>query len=294
MRANCPYCTLGPGMSEVRFHVVRDGFFRRMSESKFIQRFKCMRCLKHFSAATGDPCFGQKKRRLNIKIAKDLWSTVSIRRTARNLGVSRTTVTRKFIFMGYRCLKELEWQRLHYQKATRVQFDELETFEHTKLKPLSVPLAVTHPERRILAFEVARMPAKGKLSQLSLKKYGKRIDERSKAMNSLFLSLKGAVDENALFESDENPHYPKFVRRHFPNASHNRFKGQRGSIVGQGELKKVRFDPLFQLNHTCAMLRANINRLVRKTWCTTKCPEKLRLHLAIYAHFHNNYLIDSC
>ena len=252
-----------------------------------------MRCRKHFSAATGDRCFGQNKRRLNNKIYKELASCVSMRRIARNLGISRTTVMRKLIFLGQKCLEEIQEQNSKSPKVTRIQFDELETIEHTKLKPLSIPIAVTYPERRILGFEVARMPAKGHLSKLSVKKYGKRKDERAKAMEDLFSSIKPFVDESCVLESDENPYYSRHINKHFPKGRHARFKGRRGSTTGQGELKKVRFDPLFQLNHTCAMLRANINRLVRKTWCTTKVPERLRFHLAIYAHFHNNHLIES-
>ena len=54
--------------------------------------------------------------------------------------------------------------------------------------------------------------------------------------------------------------------------------------------KKVKFDPLFSLNHTFAMLRANVNRLFRKTWCTTKKPQRLADHLALYALYHNEVL----
>ncbi|MCP4050867.1 MAG: transposase, partial [bacterium] len=75
-------------------------------------------------------------------------------------------------------------------------------------------------------------------------------------------------------------------------ASHEKSKGEKGCVAGQGELKKVRIDPLFAINHTLAMLRANINRLVRKTWCTTKKPERLLDHLAIYTWFHNTKLIQ--
>ncbi|MGZ3656152.1 MAG: hypothetical protein ACXWR1_04035, partial [Bdellovibrionota bacterium] len=57
-----------------------------------------------------------------------------------------------------------------------------------------------------------------------------------------------------------------------------------------GELKEGRYDPLFSINHTCAMFRANVNRLIRKTWCTTKSQERLRSHLILYANAHNNRL----
>jgi hypothetical protein len=65
----------------------------------------------------------------------------------------------------------------------------------------------------------------------------------------------------------------------------------KGSVVGQGQLKKVNFDPLFVVNHTCAMMRANINRLIRKTWCTTKDPLKLKDHLDVFIYFYNQSLL---
>jgi hypothetical protein len=52
---------------------------------------------------------------------------------------------------------------------------------------------------------------------------------------------------------------------YLPKAKHTTFPSERGCVVGQGELKKVNFYPLFIVNHTCAMMRANINRLIRKT-----------------------------
>lgn len=136
------------------------------------------------------------------------------------------------------------------------------------------------------------MPAKGNLAKRSVKKYGVRKDERSRGRRRMFQSIKPLIEPDALLRSDCNPHYPRDVKAQFPLAHHETHKGQRGSIVGQGELKAVRFDPLFSLNHTCAMLRANINRLGRKTWCTTKLPERLRGHLYIYARFHNLSLLD--
>jgi hypothetical protein len=53
------------------------------------------------------------------------------------------------------------------------------------------------------------------------------------------------------------------------------FKGGKSGVAGQDELKKVGRDPLFWVNHTLAMRRANINRLIRKTWCTTKKVQPL-------------------
>lgn len=187
---------------------------------------------------------------------------------------------------------KIELEKFNFEKviASEVLFDDMETFEHTKCKPLSIGLMVEEGTRRILGYNVARMPAKGLLAKISVKKYGKRIDERPKKRAELFNKLKILIKEDAVIKSDECPYYFKYIQRHFPKAQHITFKGRASAVVGQGELKKVGFDPLFSLNHTCATLRARTSRLIRKTWNTTKKPERLDLHLAIVCLHHNRNL----
>ena len=266
------------------------GRFFRKSQGVWIQRFRCLDCFRTYSDATHDVCFKQHKRHFNELLVALLVSGVSQRRLALLFKLNRKTVVRKFIFCGHLAKAYLAQTNLNYPLCTQIQFDDLETIEHTKLKPLSVTLAVEKKSRRILGFEVSEMPANGHLARLSRKKYGKRIDGRSFARANLFKTVQNLTTKDVLIESDENPHYRRDVRTYFPNATYTRHKGQRGSVSGQGELKKIRFDPLFSLNHTCAMLRANINRLFRRTWCTTKKKARLDLHLALYAVFHNELI----
>jgi hypothetical protein len=134
------------------------------------------------------------------------------------------------------------------------------------------------------------MPAKGRLSKIALKKYGPREDHRARARKKLFREMTELISPTALIRSDSNPHYPSDVKRFFPKAHHERILGVRGAITGQGELKKIKWDPIFSLNHTCAMLRAHINRLFRKTWCTTKRVDQLAGHIALYSLEHNRRL----
>ena len=211
---------------------------------------------------------------------------------AKILNVNRKTIAARLRSLANEARAKQERRTARVPVAVHLQFDDLETFEHTKLKPLSVTLAVEHPTRRILGFEVSQMPAKGLLASRSVKKYGRRPDERTRGRRQLFERLKTCVAPNAEIESDMNPHYPKVVREFFPDAQYTMHKGQRGSIVGQGELKRIRFDPLFSLNHTCAMKRHSVSRLVRRTWTTTKIPARLADHLAIYAEYHNSELIE--
>lgn len=287
MPLRCPKCRIQFTRSRVRSGIVKCGRFRRKSDRVWVQRFVCKNCGKSFSRATFDPCFRQQKRQLNHDVFVHLASGVSQRRLSYLLEVNRKTIKRKFLFLGFQSLQNLRKFNLKFPRAEKIEFDDLETFEHTKMKPVSVTLAVESLSRRILGFTVSQMPCKGRLAYKSLKKYGPRIDDRSKGRNSLFCLLNGLVHPNATIKSDQNPHYPVDVKNHFPNACHIAIKGSRGVVTAQGELKKVIFDPLFSLNHTCAKLRADVNRLIRKTWCTTKKIERLRLHLAITAHYHN-------
>jgi transposase-like protein len=291
MKPNCPdfkcqsHVLQGPEFE----HIVRFGTFFRKSDSRHISRFRCRVCMRTFSRSTLLSNYRQKVRRITHPLEELLYSGVSQRRSAILLGVARSTISRRFQYLGSRSRRANKNLMNYYthNPAIEIQFDDLETHEHTKCKPLSVALAVDAKTRKILGFQVSRMPAKGRLSKISLKKYGPRPDERARGWRDLLSSLKSYVTQTATITTDDNPHYPKMVRLQFPKAIHVRVKGGRGSSTGQGELKKLKFDPLFSLNHTCAMLRANLNRLFRKTWCTTKTIKGLIDHLSIYVAFHN-------
>ncbi|MFN7454954.1 MAG: hypothetical protein ACK5RO_09875, partial [Pseudobdellovibrionaceae bacterium] len=65
---------------------------------------------------------------------------MSLRRTAKNLRLSYNTVSARFLWMA-------ELARLQHEKFLRelssvseIQLDEMESIEHTKLKPVTIPL----------------------------------------------------------------------------------------------------------------------------------------------------------
>jgi len=287
MPSSCPHCQ---SKSPSGFTFVRYGFYFRTDDARRIQRFQCRRCKATCSEGSSGRWFRSKKRRYREILRRQFASLGAIRRCAYNLKLNRKTIARHLVLLGQEAEERLLAANLLHEKVRVVEFDDLETFEHSKCKPISVTLAVQSRTRRILGFEIASMPAKGPLAEKARKKYGLRADGRPEARKRLFSSLKDLVQEDAQFRSDSNPAYPKVVRTHFPQASHVTFKGRRGSLGGGAELKVGGFDPLFSLNHTCASFRMNVTRLLRKTWYTTKRAERLRAHLFLYADFHNDKL----
>ena len=286
MTPSCKPC-LSRGLSGSNLN--RHGFFFRTSDSRYIQRYYCKTCGSAPSDASQSRWFRAKKRRYHEAMREHFASLGSIRRGARKFKVNRKTMARKLVLLGLEAQERLQAQNAAAAKARVIEFDDLETFEHSKCKPLSVTLAVQARTRRILWMEVSRMPAKGLLVEKA-KKYGPRVDERALGRDRLFQRIKDWVDPEALIKSDQNPHYIADVKRHFPAAHHVAYKGRRGSNTGGGELKKGVFDPIFSLNHTCASLRMNVTRLLRKTWYTSKRSDRLHAHLFLYAIYHNAHL----
>ena len=291
MSQACPSCSSHKTSSDSRTVVVRAGVFFRKSDQTLQQRFLCKSCKKTFSTATSQICYRQKKRQLNPLIFQLFSSGISQRRLAFYLRTNRKTIVRKFVFQGLHARDSLLITNNQRNLCESLEFDDLETFEHSKLKPLSVVMAVETKTRRILGFRVAQMPAKGLLAARSRKKYGYRKDERRKMRRELFEEIKPWVHPRAVIKSDDNPHYKKDVKEFFPQSTHLAYPGIRGCVTGQGELKATSHDPLFTLNHTFAMFRANINRLFRRTWNTTKKPERLSHHIALFVLYHNQVLI---
>jgi len=287
MKRTCPSPTCAAPDS-----IIRDGSFWRKDDSKLVQRFRCRSCGHRFSSATFSENYRQKKRRINAPLLRHLASGMSLRRCAILLNVNPKTTARKLPLLAKCCRKKNE-RKLSKLKGRvfNIQIDDLITKENSKLKPLSVSLAVDEDRRRILAVEVSKIPSFGHLSKIALKKYGKREDEHFQGLTRLFQKISPIVSAEVVVKSDEHQRYPGFVSSYLPRAKHLTFPSERACVAGQGELKKVAFDPLFIVNHTCAMLRANVNRLIRKTWCTTKDPRRLEDHLEVFVYFYNEVLL---
>jgi transposase-like protein len=273
----CPHCHFNTD-------IVKRGFYIRASDGLKIQRFNCRNCGRDFSTQTSSFDYRLRKRRINQSVFRMLAKGMSQKGCAHVLAVDPQTIARRITRFGICAKKHL---RSFTSTVSEVVFDEMETFEHTKLKPLTIPLAVEKRTRRILFVDVGKIAAKGHLAQISKKKYGFRKCERKKALNRLFRHLKRISCPHATFFSDESHHYPNQIRRYFKQVKHMTFKGRKSAIIGQGEMKKGGFDPLFCLNQTAAMIRDNIKRLTRRTWCTTKKIERLLDLLHIYSFYHN-------
>ena len=292
-RVPCPFCRPEVASRGAFSQVVRQGWYRRQHDGRRIQRFLCRLCKKSFSSLTHKPVWRQQKPYVNQELTFLLCSGLSQRRAARHLRIDPKTVARRLVTLGELARKANQKHLDSRPPVERACFDDMESSIHTKLKPVSIPMVVEEKTREIIALRVCSMPAKGHLAAKSLKKYGPRKDERREARLEVLRTLGRVAAPGLVVTSDKCPHYPALIKLALPDAKHVVVKGRRGCVAGQGELKKIGFDPLFSFNHTAAMARANINRLIRKTWCISKRMDRLQDHWDLYIWFHNHYLLKN-
>lgn len=275
----CPRCS--------STQITKKGFFRQKLSRKYIQRFWCSHCHLKFSASTLTTSYQQKKTSINHALFTFLCSGMSLRRAAKILNVSYSTVYARFLWLA--ALSEAAFAEFLKSTASpkELYLDEMESLEHTKLKPLTIPLLVDE-DFRFFGISSGEMPAKGHLSEISKKKYGPRHSTSEALIEQLLRKLPKQIKPSVV-KSDGKPSYRKLIQRRWKNIRHEVCPRKEEKTREQLYLnyEKKKYDPMFQLNQRCAKLRADVNRLMRRSWSTTKKAENLTKHLMIYACYNN-------
>lgn len=278
---SCPHC----GATDYKKH----GTFYRHEDARRVPRFYCKACCKTFSRA-GYSSFYRHQHRHYTEVIRALFANgCTIRGIARVLHIDKDTVARRLVLLAEEARHREALRRLTAPLASNVQFDDMISFEHSKMKPLSVTVITDADRWRILGVTVAQIPASGPLAAKSRKKYGRRTDESIKARDELLEVTAPNITPDATVATDKHRHYPPAIKRYLPEATHVTHKAVKAAVVGQGELKQAGKDPLFCINHQLAMFRANVSRLFRRSWNTTKCVDRLADHMDIFIDDYNRF-----
>lgn len=266
----CPKC--------ISAMIIKKGTFKTKHNHQPVRRYLCKDCGKYFSSSTDKKTFKQHKPELNSSIFKLLCSGVTLRRTAKILGINKNTVAKKLKFLSG-LAQEKHKAFLLKTHTGFVQFDQIETYEHTKLKPLSIAIAIRAKTGEILDMNVGALKGKGPLAALSKIKYGHREDTTHQACIKVLETIKNVAKEDIVICSDSKTTYPNMIKSVLPHAQIRRSLGRKNTEL------------LWRLNHTAAKLRADLARMHRRTWSTTKARDWLQAHLYLYIAWNNGYEI---
>ena len=262
---------------------INRGSYTTKHDRQKVPRYRCKTCRKTFSSRRFSATAGQHKPAVNAPLAKLLSSSVTQRRCGQLLGIAKLTVARKFAFLARLARKaHADFLASGQIKSSYVQFDEMETFVATKLKPLSIALAVRARTGQIIGARVAAMNCHGRMAGVSQHFYGLRKDTRERACTNLLKVVNAVAKKQITVATDGKVAYGPLIKKVVPQATHKVVVGGRKKVRGAP-------DPLFRLNHTCAKIRADLSRMARRTWATTKRLWALQYHLDLYIAFNNGY-----
>jgi len=291
--AFCP-CESPECQSTQGFQYQRRGTYRRICDGREVQRFQCKRCKRTFSVQTFRVDRGLRRPSLDYLIFLGLVSKVSQRQMTREHHCGRGSIARRLERYGKHCrtFHELALRKRGRSLPWEGQFqlDELETFEtDRRLKPVTVPLLVHLPSRCILHAAAGTLPARKPLSprkqrqleRIEAEEGQKRRSESREKVSECFAVLKEITRGEKVVRvgTDEKSTYRSILKRSLGSRLvHQLTHSKRPRTIK---------NPLFLVNHTFAMLRDGLGRLVRRNWGATKEREKLDWHLWLYIGWRN-------
>lgn len=266
---------------------VKRGAYAMKSTGQKVQRYQCKKCGATFTERTESGDRLQHKD-INRVLFGLVCSGLTIRRSAILLDVSINTIRSRMSLLAKLARKAhadaIAKGRL---KTSLMQFDEMETFLHTKAQPLTIAMAIRARTGQILSMQVGRIPTKGKLAHVG-KSRGWTVNQgpatRASALKEAALSANAIVG----VACDGKRAYPNEILKHIgPHATVMAHVRKKDSAD-----EEEAFDPLFRLNHTCAKIRADVACMARKTWTTTKSISHLQERLDLYIAWNNKYQLD--
>jgi len=265
----------------------RNGTYRPRCRKEPIPRFRCKLCRRGFSRQTFRLDYRDKRPELNVELFKLLTSGVGLRQAGRCLELDVHAVQKKFRKLA-RHMRLLNRSLLRRLPPGRVLLlDELESFEHTSVAPLTVPVLIDRTSKLVLATDVAPIrraarygsPRRQRLERFEAK-HGRRRDRGFASVRRVFGRLADLLRERpATLATDEKTTYARQCRQRFgPQVVHCTVSSKR---------PRTGSNPLAAINMTDAMLRDNNGRLRRRSWLVSKRGRYLRLQLELFTAYRN-------
>lgn len=258
-----------------------------------IQRFKCRACHRSFSRQTFRQDYRDHKPDLNTDVLLQLCSGTGLRQTARIVGTSRSTVTRKFykISLQLGLLNQAVRRPVDFETVTLLM-DEFESYESRRnTRPVTIPMMIELESDFIIDSVAASIRPRGKMTEarkraiaLEEQKFGRREDHSRDALKRVLKTAATMFRRAGCVEvrTDEKSSYPGLIERAF---GRNRLNHRRTN----SRLVRDTHNPLFRINHAEAMSRDLNGRLRRNSWLVSKRREYLSRQLELYMA-HKNFV----
>jgi hypothetical protein len=273
---HCPSDACPSRQKQRSFLWQRKGRYLRQCDGRNVQRFLCLACRRYFSTQTFRLDYRLHRPTIHLTLFDAFVSKVTQRQAARNLECTRKTVVHRLkLLSGHsRAFHDRALERVRRRGGLRgdFQLDELETHENSRrLSPVTMPVLIEIHSYFVVHHEVAALPCRGRLGPRALEKKlererveGRRRSGSRAAVERCFRKLAEVRQpyRDILISTDRKSTYPSVLRQVMPRIYHH----VRHSSTAVRDFG----NPLFPINHTLAMLRDGLSRLVRRSWGASK------------------------
>ena len=265
------------------------GYYHPNCRPHPIPRFTCKFCERSFSRQTFRADYRDHYPHLNARLYELLSNGMGLRQSARILGLSLQGLQDKFRKIARHLWHVHRNLTSAFPEGVEFQLDEMETFETSRNRPLTLPILIETSSMFIVAAECASIRRSGRKSRAQEKaleedekRFGRRKDRSRPAIRRVMQAAARhcAGLARVRLRTDQKKAYPPLARAVFgaDRLIHRQFSSK---------LRRDTMNPLFRINHMNAMSRYLKGRLRRRTWLVSKIGKFLDAQLAYFITFMN-------
>ena len=237
------------------------------------RRYQCKVCKKYFTKRNNSVNYRHRKQHLRESITKMYCERMSLRGIARTLKISYPTVV-KYFRENAELARVANKNRIKEKGlvTSYAQFDQLETYEHSRRRPVGVQLSIRHKTGEIISAKVGYIPVRAlSVSKLYSTDWNSRItDEHTR--NMLKETKKALNPKASTITCDGYRPQVKLLER---------LCNEPSITIQTSSKEHKKIDRVFR------RMRQDLSRLGRKTLSTTKRLDQLQNHLDLYTDYHN-------
>lgn len=239
------------------------------------QVYQCKDCNKKFTKRTGTINYRKRKQHLRDEITRKYCERMSLRGIARTSNASYPTIVKYF-----RENSELARQANKKRIATKdlvtsyVEFDQLETYEHTRKKPVGIQISIRHKTGEIISAKAGYIPVRAlSVSKSYSTEWNRQAQNSTHILKMLNETKKALNRKGSLVSCDKDRKQGKVVKELYTDPF---------ITIQPNSKEHKKIDRVFR------RMRQDISRLSRRTLSTTKDIRQLQNHLDLYTDYNNN------
>ncbi|MDE0150949.1 MAG: hypothetical protein OXK80_00410 [Bdellovibrionales bacterium] len=178
-------------------------------------RYKCNDCGKLYTKRTNTLNYRKRKQHLRETITQMYCERMSLRGIARTLGIDIKTVVRYFL-ENAEVSKAKNRKRLDTKDlvTSYVQFDQLETYEHTRKRPIGIQISIRHKTGEIISAKAGYTNVRA-LSTASVytQAWNEKVKRNSKHTEKMLKETKKALNpKGSLISCDAEKNHLDLLR----------------------------------------------------------------------------------